>query len=113
VAYALAEQLDSSPAANEWVSFLDELETQHAELRDCTADAARLLEMSTMQWLPPVGMGEMPVDLAPRAAALIDEMDALRPKLQKRREETIRQIRAVVSVPREAGLTSVYLDSVG
>jgi hypothetical protein len=109
----LAELLEPSPSSNEWVRFLEELETQLAELRDCTADDAGPLEMSSTQWLPAVGLGEMPGDLAARVAAMIDEMDALRPKLQKRREETVRQLRAVESVPRDAGLTSVYLDSVG
>jgi hypothetical protein len=109
----LADQLDSSRSCNDWVGFLDELEGQLGEMRDCTVDPARLLEMSNTKWLPPVGLGEMPVNLAARVAAMIEEMDALRPKLQKRREETVRQLRAVESVPRDAGLTSVYLDSVG
>jgi hypothetical protein len=112
-AFALAEPLESSPSSNEWVRFLEGLEGQLDEMRDCTVDPARLLEMSNTKWLPPVGLGEMPVELAPRAAALLEEMDALRPKLQKSREETVRQLRAVESIPRETGLTSVYLDSVG
>ncbi len=107
----MADPLESPP--DEWVGFLDELEAELARLRDFAVHDAQLLEMTNTQWHPPVGMGEMPADLAPRAAAIVQEIEAIRPELHQRREETVRQLRAVESVPRDAGLTSIYLDSVG
>lgn len=109
-AFALAEKAGSVDAYEEWILVLDELAGQLARLR---GDDSSLLELSNTPWPPPVGLGDLPADLAPRAAALIEEMDALRPLLVQRGEATMKQLRAVESVPRETSMTSVYLDSVG
>lgn len=109
----MAEQLESESVSSEWVRVLDELEEQLAKLRDCGTDEERLLEMPSAPWQQPVNIGVLPVALAPRAAALMADMEALAPDLRQRRDETARQLRAVESVPREAQPTSVYLDSVG
>lgn len=84
-----------------------------AQLRESCADDASLLELPHTSWNPPAGMGELPLELAPRARALLAEMDSLTPVLGERRAEAARQLRAVSSVPRDSTVTSVYLDSVG
>lgn len=112
-AFALVEQ--KQPAGNHaaWLVVLDDLSDQLGLLRACVHDDTRLMELPDTPWMAPVALGPLPDVLAPRAAALVDEMDVLRAGLLTRREETSRQLRAVESVPRDTSPTSVYLDSVG
>jgi hypothetical protein len=84
-----------------------------AQLRESCADDTSLFELPDTSWSPPAGLGELPPELAPRARALLEEMDSLTPVLGERRDEAARQLRAVSSVPRDSSVTSVYLDSVG
>lgn len=72
-----------------------------------------LLELPATLWLPPEGLGEIPEELAPRAANLLSQMQGLAPLLEQRREATIKQLRAVDSVPRDTGQSAIYLDSIG
>ncbi|WP_411730594.1 hypothetical protein [Paeniglutamicibacter sp.] len=109
----MAEQAEFTEAHQAWVLVLDGLAEHVAGLRGCAFDDSALLELSTVPWQPPVGIGDLPAALAPRAAALVEELEELRPALLKRRDETVRQLRAVVAVPRDSTVTSVYLDSVG
>lgn len=99
--------------SGEWVRVLDELEDQLAGLRDCAPDEALQRELPATSWHPPAGIGDLPSALAPRATLLLEAMETLKPVLEQRRDEAARQLRAVTSVPREAGATSIYLDSVG
>lgn len=84
-----------------------------ATLRSAAADEALLLELPVAPWLPPEDLGEIPEELAPRAAALLSQMQGLAPLLEQRREATMKQLRAVDSVPRDAGQSAIYLDSIG
>ena len=109
----MADSLDPHHDAGSWERLLDELATHVASLRSAAADETLLLELPVTQWLPPEGLGEIPENLAPRAADLLSRMQGLAPLLEQRREATMKQLRAVDSVPRDTGQTSVYLDSIG
>ncbi len=84
-----------------------------AALRSAAAEESLLLELPVAPWHPPEGLGEIPQELAPRAADLLSQMQGLAPLLEQRREATMKQLRAVDSVPRDTGQTSIYLDSIG
>lgn len=92
---------------------LGALEDQLTELSNCSSQEAKLLELSQTPWHPPAGIGDLPPALAPRAAALLEAMESFKRVLEERRDSAARQLRAVTSVPRESGVTSIYLDSVG
>ncbi|GAA1871597.1 hypothetical protein GCM10009715_18110 [Paeniglutamicibacter psychrophenolicus] len=99
--------------AESWEQFLDELATDVATLRSAATDETMLLELPVAPWLPPDDLGEIPQELATRAADLLSDMQDLAPLLEQRREATVKQLRAVDSVPRDTGQTSIYLDSIG
>ncbi|MFL4479368.1 hypothetical protein ACIPUB_13955 [Paeniglutamicibacter sp. ORCA_105] len=109
----MASQPESAGHSAQWERVLAGLEDQVAQLRESCADDASLLELPDTSWSPPAGIGDLPPELAPRARALLAEMDSLTPVLGERRDEAARQLRAVSSVPRDSAATSVYLDSVG
>lgn len=65
-------------------------------------------------WTAPAGLGPLPVDLAPRAQALITALNAAVARTTAARDEIARQLAAVRSVPlAEDGGKSVYLDVAG
>jgi len=109
----LADSSVTHQGAHSWEKFLEELEAHVATLPSAAADESVLLELPATQWVPPEGLGEIPEDLAPRAAGLLSRMQGLAPLLEQRREATMKQLRAVDSVPRDTGQTSIYLDSIG
>ncbi|RAX49708.1 hypothetical protein DQ353_07715 [Arthrobacter sp. AQ5-05] len=96
-----------------WEQILDGLAAHVATLRSAAADESMLLELPVAQWLPPEGLGAIPEGLASRAAALLSQMQDLAPLLEQRREATMKQLRAVDSVPRDTGQSAIYLDSIG
>lgn len=110
---SLAEPSIELPNIVRWERFLAQLTAEICILREAAADEAALLAVLNHAWSVPEGLGTIPEHLAPRAVMLLDEMSALEVKLTQRREEIARQIRAVESVPRVSGVTSIYLDSIG
>lgn len=109
----MAEPSIELPNIARWERFLAQLTAEICILREAAADEAALLAVLNHPWSVPEGLGAIPEHLAPRAVMLLDEMSALEVKLTQRREEIARQMRAVESVPRASGVTSIYLDSIG
>lgn len=99
--------------AGAWPQVLDGLYEGLDRLRRAVVDDLGPSEPDEVPWSPPAGIGELPVDLAPRAATLFQEMEAMRVLIERRREETLKQLRAVEAVPRDTGTASVYLDLIG
>lgn len=65
-------------------------------------------------WTPPGGLGPLPSHLAPRAAALVDALNDAARRTAGVRDDTVRQLSAVRSVPLSVdGGSSVYLDVSG
>lgn len=112
-ASALAEALGAVRGAEAWPQVLDGLSDYMSRLRSAVVDDVALWEPDEVVWTPPPGIGDLPVDLAPRAATLFQEMEALKALLERRREATLKQLRAVEAVPRDISTASVYLDLIG
>lgn len=113
MASTLAKHPQPAGHSADWERVLGVLEDRLAELRNFSSEEAKLLEVPQTLWQPPAGIGDLPAALAPRASALLRAIESLKPVLEVRRDEAARQLRAISSVPRDPGVASIYLDSVG
>jgi hypothetical protein len=78
------------------------------------ADAAPQDGAGVVSWTPPSGLGPLPLDLAPRARALLAALNQAATQTATARDDIAAQLAAVRSVPLAGDRgSSVYLDVAG
>jgi hypothetical protein len=95
-----------------WTTVLDELELDVGTVEAMLADTQRIRDLPPAHpWSPPTGLGPLPLDLRPRADAILQRQLAAATDLARALVQTRRQAAAAARIDtgRDAG-RPVYLD---
>ncbi|GLY03264.1 MULTISPECIES: hypothetical protein [Actinoplanes] len=96
-----------------WIAALDALEADVAEAETMLADERRLTEPPPPSdlWRPPAAMGALPLDLKPRADAILDRQLAVAEEIARRLASNRQQAAMTARIETgEAVKRPVYLD---
>lgn len=101
--------MSASARVDAWTMVLEELERGH---QDGTQHEEQGNDVD--HWTPPAGLGPLPAELAPRAAALVTALTEAASRKAAARDEIARQLAGVRAVPLAADAGDpVYLDTSG
>lgn len=96
-----------------WVAVLNELWRHTRDSMDAGVTDHARARTSGETWTPPEGLGPMPAELLPRAAALRTSQQLAIARVEERLADVSSRLRAVKKIPQLAADVPVYLDRIG